>query len=113
MTDRPPPTCSTSTLPAGRDRAESIGSLAERLGWPRRKVERALRELRLAGKPVCTGDAGDHKGVWVTTDPDELRRSADELLEEHIAPIRHTHDAMYATAAGMGKVKQATLWEAA
>ena len=36
---KPPPASDVlfMALPAGRDRAESIGSLAQRLGWPRRR----------------------------------------------------------------------------
>jgi biotin operon repressor len=48
-------------LGAGRDNAEPIGALAERLQLTRREVEQAVQTLRLDGIPVASGN----EGVWI------------------------------------------------
>ena len=49
-------------------------TIAELAGWtslPRRDVEAAIQELRLAGVPICS----DATGVRIARDADELARS--------------------------------------
>jgi len=48
-------------LGRGRDHAESLGSLQERVGAPRRAIEAAVQSLRLRGLPVASGA----EGVWL------------------------------------------------
>jgi biotin operon repressor len=55
-------------LGAGRDNAEPIGALAERLKLTRRQVEQAVQVLRVDGIPVASGS----EGIWLTNDPVEL-----------------------------------------
>lgn len=50
-----------SQLGRGRDAAEPLGAIAERLNWPRRQVEQAINDLRHAGHPVASGAPG----VWL------------------------------------------------
>ena len=48
-------------------------TLSELAGWvgsPRREVEEAIQALRLAGQPILA----DGRGVWLSSDPDEIRR---------------------------------------
>jgi len=94
-------------LPGSRDRAEPLGSLAERLGWARRRVEAAVMELRRMGRPV----ASDGTGIWVTN-------SADELAETYRS-LRHRIEAQSVTAWAVrstlrrmrsAEVQQETLW---
>ena len=48
-------------LNRGRDNAEPIGSIAERLKLTRRQVEQAVTDLRRKGMAVCSGN----EGVWL------------------------------------------------
>ena len=70
-------------LPRGRDHAQSIGSLAERLGWSRRAVEAAVQELRHRELPVASCAAGVYVG--------DLRDIEETMaqLERRLAPVRH------------------------
>ena len=101
----PPPAADVLylVLPAGRDRAESIGHIAERLDWPRRVVEQAITDLRLAGKPICSGS----EGVWVSSSPREVADQAHRLRERAIHQLL-TARALRRTAERMGE--PLTLW---
>lgn len=59
--DLPPADLVYVWLNRGRDNAESIGSLAERLRLTRRQVEQAVTDLRRAGHPVASGA----EGIWL------------------------------------------------
>lgn len=62
----------TSTLArhlrVGRGNAVTIEAIAEAAGVPRRDVERAVQEARLAGYPIISGD----RGLWVASSLQEL-----------------------------------------
>ena len=62
-------------IPLGRDNAITYGELAERLNVPRRSVEKAVRDMRLNGIPVVTGN----EGAWIATSPQEAREAASRL----------------------------------
>ena len=49
-------------LRRGRDNARSLSELAEDTNLPRRDLEKAIRELRLAGHPICSGSEGIYFG---------------------------------------------------
>ena len=67
-------------LPRGRDSAITYGALAERLGIPRRSIEKAVRQMRLDGIPVITGN----DGAWVAESPQEAREQAGRLRSRAI-----------------------------
>jgi hypothetical protein len=58
-------------LPIGERHALTQRELARRAGIPVRAVQAELQAMRLAGEPICTGDAG----VWLAETADELARS--------------------------------------
>lgn len=62
-------------LPRGKDRAVPIGLLAESYGLSRRRVERDLEELVLAGLPIVSCPAG----VYVADSAEEVERYAAQL----------------------------------
>ena len=106
MTDLPAADLLYVNLPRGRDRAQSLGSLAERLGWSRRTVEAAVQECRLSGRPV----ASCAQGVYVG----ELRDIEETMaqLERRLASQYATLRAMRRCRDGLRKVQQQTLWVA-
>ena len=55
-------------LRVGRGNAVTIDAIAEAAGVPRREVERAVQDARLAGFPVISGD----RGLWVASSLQEL-----------------------------------------
>lgn len=64
----------------GRDRARTIGDIAEQLGTSRRTIEAAVETLRREGAPICTGS----DGVYLSTDARELREHAERLRSRAI-----------------------------
>ena len=52
----------------GRDRAVTIGEIAEVANCPRRLVEKAVEALRADGAPLCSGP----DGIYLSDDADEL-----------------------------------------
>ena len=92
-------------LNRGRENAEPIGSLAERLRLTRRQVEQAVTDLRRAGQPVCSGN----DGIWLGDHRD---------LSETYETLRHRMRSQAVTAAAVrrtlrrmraGVVEQTTL----
>lgn len=83
-------------LPRGKDRAVSIGLLAESYGLSRRRVERDLEELVLSGLPIVACSAG----VYVSDSPSEVRAYTDSLygrisaVQGRISALRRAADAM-------------------
>lgn len=67
-------------LSYGRDRARTLGELAESMGAPRRELEKAVEALRRAGKPICSGP----DGIWLTDSPAELRDQYRRLRRRYI-----------------------------
>lgn len=95
-------------IPRGRDNAITYGELADRLNVPRRSVEKAVREMRLNGIPIVTGN----DGAWVATSPQEAREAAERLRSRGI----HIYEAAAALDrwADVAELSgQPTLWEAA
>lgn len=60
--------------------AQTYEALSDRLGLPRREIEAAVEQLRREGAPVCTGS----RGVWLTTDPAEIREQYRRLRRRAI-----------------------------
>jgi biotin operon repressor len=79
-------------LGRGRDRAESIGSLAERLQLTRRAVEAAVQSLRLDGIAVASGS----EGIWLG-DAADMAATASMLLGRFLTQ-KATYEAVQATA---------------
>lgn len=75
-------------LNRGRDNAEPIGRLAEKLNLPRRTVEEAIQQLRVRGIPVASG----REGVWIGDYRD---------LAETYASLRTRMRSQAVTAAGI------------
>jgi biotin operon repressor len=75
-------------LPRGRDRAEPLSTIAERLGWSRRHVESTVQELRLSGRPI----GSDGHGVWV---------ASDEEMTQTMESMRRRLASQYATLRAM------------
>lgn len=64
----------------GRDRAVTIGSIAETAKISRRTVEKAVETLRAEGQPICSGSSG----VYLSSDPAELREQYQSLRRRYI-----------------------------
>lgn len=60
--------------------AQTYEALSARLGLPRREIESAVETLRRDGVAVCTGS----RGVWLTTDPAEVREQYRRLRRRAI-----------------------------
>jgi biotin operon repressor len=91
----------------GRDRAVTIGSLAEVMEVSRRTVEKAVEELRRTGAPVCTGS----DGVWLSNDADELEAQVEALRRRAIHQMVGAR-ALRRTARGYRKQQQLRLFDA-
>ena len=93
-------------LPRGRDRAQSLGSLAERLNLSRRTMEKAVEFLRLQGRPVASCAQGVYVGEL--RDIEETMAQLERRLISQYATLR----AMRRCRDGLRKVQQQTLWVA-
>lgn len=96
-------------LGRGRDRAEPLGSLQERLGAPRRALEAAVQDLRLRGQPVASGP----DGVWLG-DTEDVAATLRSLRGRMVAQYQ-TYLALRKTLRAMrtDAVEQPSLWDAA
>jgi biotin operon repressor len=92
-------------LHMGRDRAESIGSLAERMQMPRRAIEAAVEALRRSGAAICSGS----EGIWLTDDPDELIDQYRRLRRRAIHQLANLR-AMQRTARNLRGYRQTELF---
>lgn len=92
-----------------RAAARTLGELAETLNVPRRSIEIAVQQARLAGVPVVSGP----QGLWVSNDADEVLRAA-EALRTRLVTQYATYRALRATGRRMSKAvgEQGTLWAA-
>lgn len=88
----------------GRDAARSLGDFAEEFGWTRRRVERAVHELRQQHQPVCSGPAGVFLG-----DREDVEATL-ATLASRLGAIRETYDAMAETLRRMDDYRQTTLF---
>jgi biotin operon repressor len=79
-------------LGSGRDNAEPIGALAERLKLTRRQVEQAVQALRVDGVPVASGA----EGIWLGDSADMAATAA--MLLDRLRSQRVTLEAVQATA---------------
>jgi Mn-dependent DtxR family transcriptional regulator len=98
------PTLVAGRLLHGRDRARTIGELAESMGVPRRTVEKAIEQLRADGRPIVTGS----EGVWLTDSADELRAAYRALRRRYITQAIGAR-VLLATARRYEKVRQLEL----
>jgi predicted DNA-binding transcriptional regulator YafY len=99
------PTLVQTHLFWGRDRAVTIGRIAEDMDASRRSVEQAIEQLRRDGSPICTGSPG----VWLSVDSRELYRNADALRSRGIKVLIGAR-ALRATARRFERVQQTTLF---
>lgn len=66
-----------AALGRGLDAAKTKAALADELGWSERAVKRAVRDLRLGGWLVLSGNAG----YWLEGNPDAwLRRQRSQIF---------------------------------
>jgi 16S rRNA U1498 N3-methylase RsmE len=91
-------------LSLGRDKAVSIGALAERHNVPRRSVEAAVEASRREGYPICTGP----EGCWLATSVQELRQQREALRNRARTILRNSMGLRRAIAA-MEQVDQVPL----
>jgi biotin operon repressor len=92
----------------GRDRAVTIGELAETMNLSRRAIEKAIETLRATGAPVCSGT----DGIWLTTDAGELERQVEALRRRAIHQLIGAR-ALRLTARRYRKQVQTQLWDGA
>lgn len=96
-------------LGRGADHAVTIGAFAERLGWTRRKVEIALRTLRLDGWPV----GADSRGVWLA-DAKELDATIASLQRRLVSQYKTLRKQRELRAQMQARlIQQTSLWDAA
>jgi hypothetical protein len=93
-------------------RWRTIDGLAASLGWPRRSVEEAIEQLRLAYEPVIGGNTG----VRLSDSPLEVRAYAQDRRRRLISIAKGTR-ALLTTARRMEAAEAAkvglTLWDTA
>lgn len=82
--------------------------LAAMLGLPVRAVQEAIQALRLAGEPICSGDAG----VWLARDADELAAS-NRRLHHRLREQYRTLRAQRRAEARLRERRELTLWRTA
>lgn len=84
-------------LGSGRDNAEPIGALSERLKLTRRQVEQAVQVLRVDGIPVASGS----DGVWLGDAQDMAATAA--ILRGRLISQYRTLRAVRATTARLAR----------
>ena len=89
----------------GRDGARTLGELSESMGAPRRALEKAVEELRVDGKPICTGA----EGVWLTDSAAELRDQYRRLRARYVKQAVNAR-VLLRTARRYERVQQHVLW---
>ena len=92
----------------GRDRARTIGDLAESLGVSRRVVEKGVESLRASGTPICSGS----DGIWLTTSEAELVEQYRALRRRYLRQAVNARH-LLRTAKRYAKVQQLGMWDAA
>jgi DNA-binding transcriptional ArsR family regulator len=98
-------------LGRGRDHAESIGSLAERLRMPHRATERALQAIADAGVHPLVADGS---GVYLATSEAELTAYLGSLRHRALEIFRRYRGVKRARSAmRAAQYSQETLWPAA
>lgn len=85
--------------------AVTIAEIADETGLPRRKVEEAIEELRLAGEPIVACGRG---GVALTADPAELEAYLGQ--RRHRAASIHRGTLALRTTLRRIQAPQGTLW---
>jgi len=89
----------------GRDRAATIGAIAESAGCARREVEKAAELLRADGAPLCSGA----EGLWLSDSPEELLAQVDALRRRAIHQLVNAR-ALRRTARSFARQQQLALW---
>lgn len=89
----------------GRDKARTIGEIAEDMGISRRTVEKAVEQMRLEGAPVISGS----EGIWLTDSAEELRDAYRRLRARYIHQAIGAR-ALLRTAQRYEKHRQTELW---
>ena len=91
-TESPRQVVATALL-AGAENAIEGTALATTLGFKdRRALSKQIERERRSGQPICAAVAGNNRGYYLASNPDELQqyiRALDRLLRE----IRRTRDA--------------------
>ncbi|HRU04996.1 MAG TPA: hypothetical protein P5137_04375 [Candidatus Brocadiia bacterium] len=82
-----------NTIAARRCYARTKAAAAEWLAIEEREFEEAVRQLRIAGHPICS----DGDGYWMSDDPDEVEALAARLRKRALNQLR-TYAAVKHTA---------------
>ena len=99
-----------SALPTGAENAVDGATLAAALGLKnRRELSKAIERERRSGQPICAAVAGDHRGYYLATAPDELDKYI-RSLDRRIREIRRTRDACSETLCQMSGQKILEGW---
>lgn len=98
-----------AALGRGRDHVRVYGEIAEFLGLPRRRVIKAVQNLRLDGWPIASST---EDGVWLTDARQDMEQTF-EALRRRVRSQMFTVWAVRSTLRKMGNVPvdQLPLWE--
>lgn len=83
----------TAYLPIGASNAISGKELATTLGFKdRRALSKQIERERRSGQPICAAVAGNSRGYYLASNPDELQRYI-RALDRRLREVRRTRDA--------------------
>jgi biotin operon repressor len=105
MTDLPFSDLLYTRLNWERDRARTIGDLAEDMNVSRRQIEKAVETLRQSGAPICSGS----EGIWLTQSGVELMAQYRALRRRALHQLSNLRS-LQRTARAMAGTRQETLW---
>ena len=82
-----------AALLAGAENAIEGATLATTLGFKdRRALSKQIERERRSGQPICAAVAGNSRGYYLASNPDELQRYI-RALDRRLREIRRTRDA--------------------
>lgn len=82
-----------AALLAGAENAIEGTALAMTLGFKdRRALSKQIERERRSGQPICAPVAGNNRGYYLASNPDELQRYI-RALDRRLCEIRRTRDA--------------------
>ena len=82
-----------AALLAGAENAIEGAALATTLGFKdRRALSKQIERERRSGQPICAAVAGNSRGYYLASNPDELQRYI-RALDRRLREIRRTRDA--------------------
>lgn len=83
----------SDVLMHGAENAVDGATLAMAFGFKnRRELSKVIEKERRSGQPICAAVAGDHRGYYLATTPDELDKYI-RSLDRRIREVRRTREA--------------------